>query len=140
MILPIDYFGKRIHHPDLNQIIWDSGIAMLNRVNGLLSVAEHECDYAWWLDPDTGTCVSGAKGGDGDGGWRLRTSLTGAPNSKHKSAHAIDIYDPDNVLDTWLTDKILSEHGLYREHPDNTPGWVHLQDVAPGSGHHTFVP
>ena len=135
-----DYFGPRLHHPDLTQRLWDNASEFLGKVNRLLDVARFECDYGWWLDPDTGTCVSGSKGGGGDGGWRPPTTTTGASDAKEKRGRAAEIYDPENVLDTWLTDEILKEHGLYREHPDDTPGWVHLQDIAPGSGNHTFKP
>jgi hypothetical protein len=60
--------------------------------------------------------------------------------SQHRHAHAVDIFDPENALDNWLTDDTLRAYGLYREHPDSTPGWCHLQDVPPRSGHFTFVP
>ena len=61
-------------------------------------------------------------------------------NSKHRSAQAVDVYDPAGALDGWLTDDKLVKFGLFREHPDDTPGWCHLQSVGPRSGNRVFVP
>lgn len=90
--------------------------------------------------PNTGTQISGSKGGAGDGGFRLQTATTGALHSTHKLAMAVDIYDPGEVLDNMLTDDLLEQFNLYREHPDYTVGWCHLTTHAPGSGHRTFIP
>jgi hypothetical protein len=57
-----------------------------------------------------------------------------------KQGRAVDVYDPDGHLDAWITDDILEDFGLYREHPDSTSTWCHLTDRAPGSGHRTFWP
>ncbi len=113
---------------------WDAAGTMLLKVNGLLI----ELAWHWPTDPDTGTCISGARGGSGDGGFRLPDSKTGAGGSKHKSAHAVDVFDPENKLDGMLTDEVLEKFGLYRETPKATNGWCHLQDVAPGSGRRTY--
>lgn len=64
----------------------------------------------------------------------------GAPKSKHITGEGVDVADNDDALDAWLTDAKLAEFDLYREHPDATPSWAHLQIVAPGSGHRTFHP
>lgn len=74
------------------------------------------------------------------GGFRLQDCTIGAQYSSHKDSQAIDIPDPNNHLDDWLTDAILEEYGLYREHPYSTIGWCHLTTKAPASGHRTFVP
>lgn len=100
------------------------------------------------IDPDTGSEISGAKGGNGDGGFRVPTS-DGAARSAHKEARAIDDYDPNNDFDDWLTlfdreggrhNEMLEKHGLFREHPSATPGWSHLTTRAPASGKRTFFP
>lgn len=109
---------------------------LLDRVNAMLS----DLGWDYPVDPDTGCSISGSKGGSGDGGYRMSTTTTGKSGSKHKTAHAVDVYDPKNELDDLLTDELLTSCGLYREHPDDTPGWTHLQDVPPGSGRHTFKP
>jgi hypothetical protein len=124
--------GEKIHSAQ-DDLACD---ALLVRVNTMLV----ELGWHFPIDPDTGTPISGSKGGTGDGGFRLSTSTTGKAGSKHKTAHAVDVYDPENWLDEHITDTLLAQHGLYREHPDDTPGWCHLQDIAPGSGRRTFKP
>jgi len=92
--------------------------------------------------PNTGRQISGSKGGAGDGGFRLPTSTTGAPNSSHRDAMGVDVYDPDEILDKAITknEQGLIIHDLYREHPEATPGWCHLTTRAPASKKRTFRP
>lgn len=101
------------------------------------------------IDPDTGTEISGANGGSGDGGFRLRGSTTGVGNSSHLDALGVDDSDQKNHFDDWLStfDKddgrhnaMLEKHGLYREHPGYTLTWSHLTTRAPKSGKRTFIP
>lgn len=79
-------------------------------------------------------------------GWRPPTvnsaTPNAAPNSKHMTGQAIDLYDPDGDFDEWLTDNIqvLVTLGLWREHPAATKGWVHLQTIPPRSGNRSFYP
>ena len=140
MITLDQYFGPRKQHAEATPEKYAAADKLLGRVNALLDRAYNEGGYHEDPDPDTGTCVSGSRGGCGDGGFRLSDSVTGRAKSAHKQARAIDIYDPDDFLDEWLTDALLEEFHLYREHPDKTPGWTHLQDLAPGSGRRTFWP
>jgi hypothetical protein len=114
--------------------------SLLEKVNALLDYAREQGVYGEWVDPDTDCQISGAKGGSGDGGFRAPDTGTGAPHSNHRLAHAVDVYDPHNALDSWLNDEILERFGLYREHFSATPGWCHLQDVPPGSGKRTYLP
>lgn len=60
--------------------------------------------------------------------------------SRHLIAAAIDLADADGKLDAFCTDKILEKYDLYREHPDHTKGWCHLQVLPPKSGKRTFLP
>lgn len=60
--------------------------------------------------------------------------------SRHLIAAAIDIADADGKLDAFCTDKILEKYDLYREHPDHTKGWCHLQVLPPKSSKRTFIP
>jgi len=140
MITIEQYFGAKISSPDATPERQANAAATLKNVNDLLEFANGAAAYDFWIDPDTGTQISGAKGGAGDGGFRLSGSATGAVNSKHKLGAAVDVYDPHNTLDDWLTDEILALYGLYREAPGSTPGWCHLQSIPPGSGRHTFQP
>lgn len=142
MIIVEQYF----FHPTLKRMKMHTVVqaafadAMLEKVNALLDYAHEQGVYSYEIDPDTGSQISGAKGGDGDGGFRAQDAKTGGAGSKHRLARAVDVYDPLNKLDNWLTDEILARFGLYREHPKATPGWCHLQDIAPGSGRRTFLP
>lgn len=121
---------------------------LLEHVNALLDEASAAGVWDGADDPDTNCQISGAKGGDGDGGFRTPSSTTGAPHSAHRDAKAVDGYDPADKLDNWLDtfedghggNSKLEQHGLYREHPSATPGWCHLTTRAPGSGHRTYFP
>lgn len=132
MITTEEYFGAKPHSDEQTR----AAGALLSKVNAMLA----SIIWAFPIDPDTGTSISGAKGGAGDGGFRLPTATTGRALSKHKTAHAVDVYDPEGLLDAALDDEVLEEFGLWREHPNSTLGWTHLQDVAPGSGKRTFQP
>lgn len=136
MITKAHYFGNK-PHPIEHEANADM---LLARVNVMLYELADKGIYDYWIDPDTGTQISGAKGGSGDGGYRLPDSKTGAPSSSHKIGRGIDVYDPQNVLDDAIDRKLLIKHGLYREHPDSTIGWLHLQDKAPKSGCRTYKP
>jgi len=81
-------------------------------------------------------------------GWRppvVNQATPGAsPTSKHMTAQAIDLADPEGDLDDWLmSDKgqaVLTRLGLWHEHPSFTVGWAHVQTVPPKSGKRTFFP
>ena len=135
----IEYFGTKIDDPAATEQMVDNATKLLRQVNKLLEEADGD-GILLIPDPDTGTLISGSKGGSGDGGFRLPDSATGRPLSAHKQARAVDVYDPKNDLDRWITDRTLSVYGLYREHPDSTMGWCHLQTKAPKSGKRTFYP
>ena len=131
MITTADYFGPWGTHPDVTGTVRLKAGLMLQMVNLLLL----ECGKLP-VNPKTMTQISGEK----YGGFRPMDCKQGAPQSSHKTGEGIDIYDPDNKLDEWLTDEILETYGLYREHPSKTPSWCHLSTRAPGSGRRTFMP
>jgi hypothetical protein len=60
--------------------------------------------------------------------------------SKHLSAQAVDIADPDGSLMLWCKANVplLERTGLWIE--ADTKGWTHFQTVAPGSGNRFFKP
>ena len=140
VILFADYFGDKLEHADATLERQDNARDLLERVNRLLQQATNEGAYLEWLDDDTGTQISGSKGGYGDGGFRLQLATTGKPFSSHKQGRAVDVFDPHGRLDDWLTDETLEQFGLYREAPQATRGWCHLSTQAPGSGKRTFIP
>ena len=100
------------------------------------------------IDPDTGSELSGARGGSGDGGFRVTGSKTGKPGGPHYDGRAGDRCDPGNRLDAWLDqfedgrggNRMLLKHGLCREHPSATDTWVHTQTKPVPSGRQTFKP
>lgn len=109
---------------------------LLGRVNTLLQDAAERGNVVVPVNPNTDSQISGA----GHGGWRKLHSPVGAPGSAHKDGRAVDVYDPDGDLDEWITDQVLSMHGLYREHPSSTRGWCHLTTRQPKSGRRSFYP
>lgn len=144
MIILPQYFGAKPHTEQHEA--W--AIDLLERVNELIEEAVRLEVFEREIDPDTGTEISGSRGGTGDGGFRLPTSTTGRQNSSHKEARGVDVYDPFEHLDIWLSsfdsadgsNWKLKQYGLYREAPKATPGWCHLTTRAPGSGRRTFNP
>ena len=81
-------------------------------------------------------------------GWRPpavnANTPNAAPNSKHMTGQAIDLYDPDGYLDEWLMtgegQAAMTALGLWHEHPSATKGWAHVQTIPPRSGRRTFFP
>lgn len=142
------YFGHKIDDPSVTAEILVNADDLLRLVNICLADFEAATGKKIGIDPDTGTKISGAKGGDGDGGFRLPTSTTGVAGSQHRQANAVDVYDLGDHLDFWLTRTLLIKYGLWREAPPftkSTPpkqpaGWCHLQRVAPRSGNRSFIP
>lgn len=90
------------------------------------------------VSPVTGNLVTS--------GWRppeVNASIpNAAPRSKHLTCQAIDIYDPEGLLDDWCMDnlRLLEQNKLWLEHPSATKGWCHLQSVPPKSGKRVFYP
>lgn len=126
---------------------------LLAAVNQLLQ----ELGWGFPVDADTGCAISGSRGGNGDGGFRLPWSTTGRDHSSHqirwvqdaqgfwhldeeRAEAAVDVFDPFNELDAMITDAILERYDLYREAPDATNGWCHLTRRRPFSGKRTFHP
>lgn len=135
MISVADYFGTHAGCADATDERENNAEALLEKVNALLEEAEaHGVELD--MNPATGTLVSGKT----FGGFRPQDCTQGAPHSSHKEAMAVDVYDQMGALDRWVTDPILESHGLYREHPADTPGWTHLTTRAPASGRRTFHP
>jgi hypothetical protein len=81
-------------------------------------------------------------------GWRppaYNATVSGAaPNSRHMTGQAIDLYDPDGDLDYWLMtgegQAAITALGLWIEHPSATKSWSHLQTLPPRSGKRVFYP
>ncbi len=132
MITIREYFGA--HKPDAARHVQNAGV-LVRAVNRLLDSAG-AAGVTIRVNPYTGSNISGQQWG----GYRTQACVIGAAQSAHKTGEAVDIYDPAEALDDWLTDDILEKHGLYREHPEDTEHWCHLSTRAPKSGRRTFKP
>ena len=138
MMLSVEeYVGPHSNSPDWTPERQENAERLCVAVNDL--AADMMADGVnFRINPHTGTCVSGMT----FGGFRPQDCLQGAPNSSHKEALGVDLYDPVNEIDYWLmmhVDK-LEEYGIYIEHPDDTPHWSHWSIKPPGSGRHVFKP
>lgn len=62
--------------------------------------------------------------------------------SKHLSAQAVDISDPNGDLKKWIMQniKLIEEIGFWMEDFEYTKGWVHFQTAPPRSGKRFFIP
>lgn len=147
------YFApNKLQSAEATQAVLDAAEYLLIKVNAFLAHCAEQGKYEYPVDPDTGSCISGSPPRatmSGDGGFRLPTTKTNPTvASKHKIAHAVDVFDPHDDLDRYINqfeedagrNSLLQEFGLFREAPHATPGWCHLQDIPPGSGRRTFNP
>lgn len=133
-----DYFGKYAAHADATSEKRRTSARMLDKVNAALLLAEQD-GVKLHFNPITGCHI----GGSGNGGFRPMDCPIGASSSKHKSAEAVDIYDPERQLAAWAlaNEARLKAIGILAiEDPRWTPSWVHFQVVGVPSGHFAFVP
>ena len=122
-------------NPDLEK----NALLMVDLANKLMILARVGGVF-FETSPKTGTAVAS--------GWRPASinaaTPNAAPNSKHMTGQAIDIYDPDGDLDDWLMtadgQRVLADLGLWMEHPSATKGWSHVQSIPPRSGRRVFYP
>lgn len=141
MITVADYFmGRREQYPmSVTPELEANAARMVELANKLLAQA---LTYGVSVpqNPKTGSQVSS--------GWRPAAvnsnTPNAAPNSKHMTGQAIDLYDPDGDLDEWLMtgegQAALTAIGLWHESPSATKGWAHVQSIPPRSGRRTFFP
>src|SRR3989304_1380665 len=79
-------------------------------------------------------------------GWRPKSvndaTANASKNSKHLTAEAGDISDPDRALAQWCVKNtaVMVECGLWAEDFRWTPTWVHLQRIPPKSGKRIYIP
>ena len=127
MITLSDYLR---HHGDAPDYVHQNALDLLSRVNALLLLLPFD-------EARKPRVTSGWRPADYN-----KTVPNAAPNSKHITGQAVDIADPDGVLDEYLLDnpELLAKHGLFAEHPSATKSWAHLQSVAPRSGRRHFYP
>lgn len=140
MITIEEYFAgrDRLYPKDYTEEIQLNAQLLVDRVNVLLGEMAR-MGLVPEVSPSTGSCVSS--------GWRppaLNARVAGAAlRSKHMIGQAIDLYDPEGVLDDWCMQYLppmSHKWGLWMEHPSATKGWCHLQCVPPRSGNPVFYP
>lgn len=139
MITLADYWMGRdeSHEHALTETIRANARETVHRVNALL---------AMMMADGVPLEASQRSGSLVNSGWRppeVNASVAGAaPKSKHMSAQACDLYDPEGLLDDWAVEhpEALAELRLWLEHPSATKGWCHVQTVPPRSGRRVFYP
>lgn len=125
-----DYFGPYADHADITDTVGENAIELVRRANALLDLMVADgCTPL--RNPSTGTFISGQQ----NGGFRPQSSPVGAAKSKHKTGHALDLYDPYRELARWAINHPaeMKDLGLYIEDPRWTPAWLHIQSVPPGN-------
>ena len=133
MITTEQYYGAWFKSEDLTGMRKANAIELLKRVNSLLAA---------YGDVPINHSTHSQVSGELYGGFRPQACRIGATNSAHKEGSAVDVYDPHDKLDDWLTDnpeKLIS-FNLYREYPTATIGWTHLTTRAPPSAKRSFYP
>ena len=132
------YMGRQIEygHELTPGMKLNSEITIM-RVNELLEqLIAHDVELH--LNPKTHSLLTS--------GWRPRgvnaATPNAAPNSKHMTCEACDIYDPDGDIDDWCMEHParIEDIGLWMEHPSATKGWCHVQTIPPRSGKRVFYP
>lgn len=137
MITPKQYVGVHSKSKDWTPARQQNAAALLESVNALMEMAETD-GVGFPVNPKTGSQISGQT----FGGFRPQVCLVGAPNSNHKQGRGIDLYDPDNEIDSWCMDNLpaLAAAGIWIEHPDATNTWSHWQSTPPKSGNRVYRP
>lgn len=137
MITLSQYVGIYAHSKDLTDARKQNAAMLLNVVNAAIAHMQKK-GVVFKINPKTETQISG----NTEGGFRQQGTTTGKKFSAHKEGMAVDIFDPDNSIDQYITahPEVLDIFNLYREHPSATPGWCHLSTRAPKSGRRTFYP
>jgi hypothetical protein len=144
MITPKAYFmGRDVAFPDeLTDALRAHAAETIARVNMLLSLAANV-----GVQPAIEPYVAS--------GWRPKAinehTSNAAGASRHITCEAIDLHDtkPGRPLARWClaNPAKLEAVGLWMEDPrwcwrekENGEPWVHLQTVAPASGHRVYIP
>lgn len=137
MITLSQYSGIHRGHPDWTAAREQNALKLL----GACCALEVEMARMGVRFPDNPKTKNGVSG-DTFGGFRPQSCPVGAPNSRHKQGQAVDRYDPQGEIDAWCLAHLdrLEAHGIWIEHPDDTPTWSHWQCVGVPSGNRVFRP
>lgn len=129
-ILTDEYFQDSIVNYGFkpNALDYERCDDLLTRVNAMFEALAYPCEVRSGHRTRQKSLDLIAKG--------YRAALGG----NHELSLAVDVSDPANEADDLIDDDLLRAYGLYRENPDYTNSWVHLQTVSPKSGKRTFIP
>lgn len=141
------YLAPWVNRPefarDATPLLHQRAIVLLSRVTEAMAEAE-KFGVTYELNSKRGDCMTS--------GWRPSAYNSTVPNAAPRSLHilggAVDLYDPEGVIDTFffgheghgIGREILVKHNLWMEHPSATKGWAHFQDKAPRSNNRFFFP
>jgi len=141
VITPSQVIGRWDQHPAVTPMKRHNVALICRAVNTVCLEAEGD-GVILLDDPDTGTAISGARGGNGSGGIRVPEVVSIATASPHYDGNAVDRVDAKRALMRWCLRNVdvLVELGLYLEHPQWTSVWVHFQRVPPKSRSRFFIP
>lgn len=108
-------YKDRLLSVELTKDIKDNAIILLNRVNQLLKeLGVTQVDVSSGFRPSA-----------------VNANVKGsAKKSLHMLGKAVDIFDPKHELYKKIEQKpeLLKKYGLWMEHKDNAPTWVHLDN------------
>jgi hypothetical protein len=137
MITIEDYVGVHKDSPDWTPERQANAKELLASVACILLVMQTD-GVVPRVNPATGNNISGST----FGGFRPQDCSIGAPQSNHKQGKAVDLYDPDEMLDQWCLRHLqdLVKCGIWIESPGKTLHWCHMQNVPPKSGNRVFLP
>jgi hypothetical protein len=139
IITPLMYYRGRdkVYANQLTPELRANALRTIESVNKLIGLMAND-GITLESSPLTLTPVSS--------GWRPVAINAATPGAAARSLHitcqAIDLYDPEGVIDDWCMSHMqeLADNKLYLEHPAATKGWCHLQIRAPRSGNRVFYP
>lgn len=137
MITLAQYAGEWIGHPDFTAVR-RANAELLLEACAKLEERMVAAGVVFPINPATNSNVSGKR----YGGFRPQSCTIGAWRSKHKDGLAVDRWDPNGKIDAWCMAHldVLTECGIWIEHPEKTDTWSHWQCVPPKSGRRVFYP
>ncbi len=138
IMLPDYYMGRDKKYAEiLTDELRKNALITVSKANTLLTKLM-AANIPLEASPTTRTLVSS--------GWRPpevnAATPNAAPNSKHLTCRAIDVHDPEGLIDDWCMEHqdALETIGLWLEHPSATKNWSHWQIVPPRSRKRVFYP
>jgi hypothetical protein len=132
-----EYFGPWADHPDLTPDRRANAEKLVLAINALFTDLMRGLIYPR-TNPKTNSVISGEM----YGGFRPGDCPIGRKGSSHKEGQGADLFDLYAAISghLFVRQELLRKHGLWMEHPNDTPGWCHLQTRPVKSGNTVFFP